>query len=71
MSSENSFWLSCWGIVGTTLVLIVALSTNYWIDHNAKVVGLIESGVDPVAVMCAMQDDYGVHPTCLVLAAKR
>ena len=60
------FWVSA---VAVLLVIAFAVP-NYWIDHNAKIVQLIESGVDPVAAMCAMQNDYGDHPTCIILATK-
>ncbi len=71
MSDESKFWIACSAIIGTTIVLIVLLSTSYWKDHNGKIVELIGSGTDPVAAMCAMQDDYGKMPVCLVLATKK
>jgi len=71
MNDTSKFWIACNAIAGVTLVLVVVLSTSYWKDHNAKIVELIGSGTDPVAAMCAMQDDYGIMPVCLVLAAKK
>jgi hypothetical protein len=70
MSDSSRFWIGVNLIGAVTLMVIVALSTNYWTDHNKKIVELIGQGVDPVAAMCAMQDDYGENPVCLVLAAK-
>tara|TARA_R110000851_G_scaffold321887_1_gene487585 strand:- start:59 stop:277 length:219 start_codon:yes stop_codon:yes gene_type:complete len=70
MSDESKFWLCINFIVASTLVAIVYFSTSYWKDHNQKVVDLINSGSDPISVMCAMQDDYGNHPTCIILATK-
>ena len=70
MDSEGKFWAVIW-----TLVTIIALSivfgcVSYWKHHNEMVAQLVSEGVNPVAVKCALQDDYGTHPVCLVLAAK-
>ena len=70
MDSENKFWAATWSIAGLTLLGVIWLSTSYWSDHNKKIVELIGSGVDPVAAMCAMQDDYGKNPVCIILATK-
>jgi len=71
MSNDNKFWAVIWLILGSTSIAIIFFMCNYWIDHNEKIRSMVESGIDPVAVMCAMQDDYGTHPTCLVLAARK
>lgn len=71
MSNENKFWILSSAIFSTAVVLITLISTMYWDNHNAKIVDLVKSGIDPVAAMCAMQDDYGKHPTCIVLAVKK
>lgn len=71
MSNELKFWVSIWAVLSTTILGIVYLTTAYWADHNTKIVSLINDGVDPVSAMCAMQDDYGNNPTCIVLATKR
>jgi hypothetical protein len=70
MDNESKFWISINAIVFTAIVSVVYFATEYWRDHNTKVVSLIESGVDPVAALCALQDDYGRNPTCIILAAK-
>lgn len=71
MNSDDKFWLSIWSIAGVVVLGIALSISSYWKDHNSKIVTLIKQGVDPVAVMCAMQDDYGTHPTCIVLAVKK
>lgn len=71
MSDTSKFWIACNAIIGLTIVSIVFLSTSYWKDHNGKIVEMIGGGTDPVAAMCAMQDDYGNMPVCLVLATKK
>lgn len=69
MSEEGKFWV--WTNITVSLLVVVlsALTTSYWKDHNTKIASMVADGVDPVAVMCAMQDDYGNMPVCLVLAA--
>jgi len=70
MNDESKFWISINAIIFTAIVFIVFFSTTYWKDHNAKIVEMVGSGTDPVAAMCAMQDDYGKMPVCIILATK-
>ena len=71
MDSEGKFWTTISALFIILLLGVTSLGTSYWVDHNTKIVHLIESGVDPVEVMCAMQDDYGNTPVCLILATKK
>ena len=71
MNNESKFWISVSAIGGAVVVAVIFLATSYWKDHNAKIVEMVANGTDPVAAMCAMQDDYGKMPVCLVLAAKK
>lgn len=71
MSDESKFWISCWAIAGAVALGVIWLSTAYWKDHNKKIADMVGQGVDPVAVMCAMQDDYGNMPVCIVLASSK
>lgn len=71
MDDDSKFWVSimviiCGGIIALSLTIM-----TYWINHNGKVVALIENGVSPVEAMCAMQNRSGNNRTCLILAAKR
>jgi hypothetical protein len=68
MNEYGKFWLGTWSVLGVVFLGSIFLSTSYWNNHNTKIVHLIESGVSPVAAMCALQDDYGNHPTCIILA---
>lgn len=70
MSESGKFYAIINFIFVAGFVALVWVCTDYWKDHNTKIVQMINDGVDPVAAMCAMQDDYGNHPTCIVLAAK-
>lgn len=70
MSDTSKFWLGINVLLFTTICIVFALSVSYWKDHNTKIANMVLEGVDPVSVMCAMQDDYGNHPVCLVLATQ-
>jgi len=71
MSESRKFWLSINSILGVVILGVVFLGTSYLKDYNKKIVDMVGQGVDPVAVMCAMQDDYGNMPVCIVLASKK
>jgi hypothetical protein len=67
---EGTFWFLFWVVAAVVVISLASITAIYWTNHNTKIVRLIESGVNPVAAMCAMQDDYGHHPTCVILATK-
>jgi hypothetical protein len=70
MDKDQTFWVSLNSIFCITIVLVAFLTADYWDRHNQKIVDMIKSGVTPAGAMCAMQDDYGDHPTCIILATK-
>lgn len=70
ITNESKFWLLLWCIGALALVAIVGQSLDYWKDHNTKIVQLIKDGVSPVEALCALQDDYGEHPVCIITATK-
>lgn len=74
MGNDNKFWLCIWSILSTTVISIVIsiafFSMSYWKDHNSKIESMVNNGINPVAAMCALQDDYGKNPVCIVLATK-
>lgn len=71
MSEDGKFWSVFLVVIASIVISLMFFIESYWTDHNAKIVELIENGVDPVAAMCAMQDDFGTHPVCIVLAVKQ
>jgi hypothetical protein len=70
MSDDSKFWISITAIFAVLTIAITCASTSYWKDHNSKIVKMIGDGINPVSAMCALQDDYGKMPVCLVLATK-
>ena len=57
--------------VAVTFLITVIVTLLYWDGHNAKILELVKMGVNPVEAKCALQDDYGTMPVCLVLATQR
>ena len=70
MSGTEKFWLGFFALFFSASAVLVLSITSYWKDHNEKAADMVKAGINPVAVMCALQDDYGNHPVCIVLAAK-
>ena len=49
--------------------MIVAIGSSYWKDYNTQLVSMIvDNGVSPIEATCALQDDYGNNPSCIILA---
>lgn len=71
MSDESIFWIIVSLVLGLTTATGIFLGVDYWKDHNAKIVELVKSGISPVEAKCAMQNDYGTHPTCIIIATKQ
>lgn len=70
LDSDQQFLCAMAIILGTFIWSIVHEATGYWEDHNTKIVEMIDKGVDPIAALCAMQDDMGNNPSCVILATK-
>lgn len=71
MNNEQKFWIIQWAITGIIVLGVTGIGVSYWKDHNTKIVSLIEKGVPPVEVMCAMQGDHNDGPLCILVAAKK
>ena len=71
MDSDDKFWLGLYTAFFTAVVFVVLIVSGYWQHHNTLIAEMAIAGVDPVAIMCAMQDDYGKAPTCIVLATQQ
>lgn len=71
MDGTDKLQISIAGIVGVVIIAVVFLGTNYWDNYNAHIVKMVNYGADPIEAVCAMQDDHGQMPVCLVLATKK
>lgn len=71
MKQDDKYWLMLWTVVLAAIVLICLIISLYWQDHNALIAQMVLEGADPVAIMCAMQNDYGNHPSCIVVAMQQ
>ena len=71
MNSDGKFWILTWSIVAASFCVIIISSLIYWDSYNEKVARLVEGGINPVHVNCALQDSYGNTPVCIILATKK
>lgn len=60
MDNERKFWLILWTLASVVTIVGVIASTSYY----ALIADLIQKG------LCAFEDEYGTHPTCIINASK-
>ena len=70
MDSEHKLWLGIWSLAAIALVAFMFFNYSYYKHEVDTVKELAEMGVNPVAIKCALQDDYGEFPVCVALAAR-
>ena len=70
LTSEDKYWLGVLSIIGICFVTLVIGIVSYNMTYDSKVKALVDSGIDPIAVNCALQDSMGKFPTCVALASK-
>lgn len=66
--SENGFYSILWTGFFICIISIFASISGYYDSKNEKISELIREGHNPIAVKCAMDDEYGRHPSCVILA---
>ena len=71
MNNDTKLAIAVGMMASAIIITFILANMTYWINHNGKIVALIENGVSPIEAQCALQDDYGKNPTCLVLAARK
>jgi hypothetical protein len=67
---DNTLWFSFWA--GTVILLLgfTFLLTNHSITKNKLIAEMVISGVNPITINCAMNDERGKNPTCIIEAVK-
>ena len=70
MDSESKFLLGLVGVISTTITVIVVSSGFYYTRQNQIVADMVKGGASPIAAMCAVQEDYGTNPSCIVYATR-
>ena len=68
--NDNMFWVWINGMGAAIAITVAILVFAYWHNQGLIIAEMVKSGVNPVAVKCALQDDYGNNPVCVALAAK-
>ncbi len=71
LTPESKFWITIFALISVIVVTLTLSITAYWTHHNAQIVKLVVSGTPAVEAMCALQNDYGRMPVCLVIATKQ
>lgn len=71
MSSDAKFWVAQFAILAVIILGIAGYTTSYNKAFDERIVELVKAGTDPIAAVCALEDQRGVNPTCVVLSAKR
>ena len=51
---DNKFYIGCWSIVATTVVLIVAIIGFANLQSKSAVLEMVKAGADPIAAACAV-----------------
>ena len=70
MDKDGIFWAIIMALFSTIITVILIGSFDYWKHHNRLIANMVNDGINPVAAMCAMQDDYGNNPVCVILATQ-
>ena len=65
---DNAYWIIIWSMPVLLIIILMFGITNYYDNKNEKIVKLIQDGHNPLSINCAFDDEYGNHPTCIVLA---
>jgi len=68
--NENNFWLGAFSIIAFTIITSVFLATNFYLERNRIVAEMVKTGVSPIAALCAVNDDYGKYPTCIIYVTR-
>ena len=68
--SENVFWLALWTVVGSVVIALAIIVSNYHRDENAEIIKLINEGVDATAVTCAL-DPPRNNSMCLIYVMEK
>lgn len=71
MSSDDKFWVAQFAILAVIILGIAGYTTSYHKAYDERIAELVEAGTDPLAAMCALEDQQGNNPTCVLLSAKR
>ena len=68
MESEDKFWFGVCSLVLTGVITISLCTMSYWKHYTTEVGKMLASGVSPLEVVCALQDEIGNNPTCIIMA---
>lgn len=70
MDNESKFWILINAIVAAAVSVLILSITAYSMHKNSKLSEIIRGGTNPIAANCALNDDYGKAPSCVIIARK-
>lgn len=56
MDNDSKFWLSTFGIIGVTIVVIVLTGLIYCNNRDARVERMVTEGADPIRASIALEN---------------
>jgi hypothetical protein len=68
MNSNERFFIWVWSLCAAVLVVFtvsIAVYNTHYSNTVARMV--LEGGVDPMRIKCAMNDSLGDDPVCMIL----
>jgi hypothetical protein len=71
MNTEQKFWLVVILCITLIIVTVSVVTAFYWTKRNILITDMVKNGTDPVGAICALENDYGQHPTCIVYLYQR
>jgi len=56
MSSDDRFWISVWGIIGTVFIIVMLFVFGNMAIRTNAIVKLVQSGVSPIEAKYAIRE---------------
>ena len=70
MDGEQKFWVSCWGIVGATILGIATLFYASFKHEDDMKAQMVKDGYSPLEVMCAFPKTSNENILCITKVMK-
>ncbi len=69
---DNNKFLICVIAMGLTTISIMAICIAiYNIKENSAIVDMVKNGSPPIEAMCAIKDNFGDNPNCIIFSSKK
>ena len=68
---DNKFYIGCWSLVTTAVVLIVAVIGFVNLQSKSAVLEMVKAGADPIAAACAVGQLDNMPGVCVGVVVKK